>query len=104
HRFAQIFDCNKIDAACAKRARVEILLIADNHLARVALDLDHVERRACGHTESFSLSDGEVVNASVLANHLAVGGDYPPGVVVQRSATLGDIGVEKLLVVAAGNE
>ena len=75
HRFAQIFDCNKIDAACAKRARVELLLIADNHLARVALDLDHVERRACGHTESFSLSDGEVVNASVLANHLAVGGD-----------------------------
>ena len=32
HRFAQIFDCNKIDAACAKRARVKFLLIADNYL------------------------------------------------------------------------
>src|SRR5437667_11059023 len=94
HRFAQIFDCNKIDAACAKRARVKFLLIADNYLARVALDLDHIERRTGGYAESLALSNCEVVNASVFANHLADGGDYFSRSLWQSVAALCEIEVE----------
>ena len=54
--------------------------------------------------KSLALSDGEVVNAAVLADDFAVGGDQLSGGIGQRLALLGQIGVEKVLVVAAGDK
>ncbi len=90
---------------CARRVRdVEFFLVADHHLAGVSLDLDHVKRRTRGHAKALALTHGEVVDAAMLANDFAVGRDQLAGSVGQRLALLGQIGVEKLLVVAAGNE
>ncbi len=73
-------------------------------MPRVVLDLDHVERRTGGYAESLALADRKIVHAGVLANYLAVGGDHLAGNVGRRVALLTEIGFEKALVVAAGDE
>ena len=60
----------------ARRVReYRFFLIADDDLALVALDLDHVERRTGGDAQALALAYGEVVNAVVLADYFAVGSD-----------------------------
>ena len=88
----------------AQRAGIELSPASDNHLAGISLDLDHVERRARGHAQSLALAHGEVVDAAMLAHDFAVGGDQFAGSVGQGLALLRQIGVEKLLVIAAGNK
>src|SRR6185503_17751997 len=43
-RLKQLLNGNQICAARDQRLRIEILLLADNHLALVALDLEDVQR------------------------------------------------------------
>ena len=88
----------------AQRPGVEIFLLADHDLARVSLDLNHVERRTRGYAKTLALAHGEVVDAAVLADDFAIGGDQLAGGIGQGLALLRKIGVEKLLVVAAGNK
>ena len=104
HGLAQLFHRDEIDTMHPQGAGVEIFLLADHHLASVSLDLNHVERRTSGHAQSLALAHGEVVNAAVLADDFAVGGDQFARGVGQRLALLRQIGVEKLLVVAAGDK
>ena len=81
-----------------------MLIAADDDLLVGAADLDDIERRSRGHAESLALADGKVVNAGMLADHVAVCGDEVAGGVGQGSTLLGEVGVDETLVVAAGNE
>ena len=90
--------------AHAQGARVKLFLITHNHLSGISLDLDHVERRTCRYAQSLALAHGEVVDAAMLAYDFAIGGNQFAGSVGQGLALLRQVGVEKLLVVAAGNK
>src|SRR5579863_4742291 len=70
----------------------------------VALDLNDVQGRARCYAQALALADGEVVNSVVLADYFSVGGHELAGGVGQRLALLGQVGIEKLLVVAAGDK
>ena len=70
HRLRQICDRDQIHAMRAQGPGVEIFLVADDDLARVSLDLNHVKRRTRGHAEALALAHGEVVDAAMLANDL----------------------------------
>ena len=85
-------------------AGIQLFLVTYYDLARISLDLDHVERRARGHAQSLALAHGEVMNAAVLADDFAVGGNQFTRRVRQGLALLRQVCVEKLLVVPAGNE
>src|SRR5207248_3601205 len=67
-------------------------------------DLNHIQRRASSHTKALALSNGEVVNAGMLANYFAIRGYQFASGVRQSIAALGKIGIKKILVVAAGDE
>src|SRR5450755_2780801 len=81
-----------------------MLFSADDDLLVRAADLDHVERRAGGYAESLALADREIVNASVLTDDVAVGGDEVASGVRQGLALLGEVGVDEALVVATGDK
>src|ERR1700722_4839240 len=104
HGLAEIVDCDEVHAARAQSTRVEIFFSADDDLLVRAADLNHVERRTGGHAESFALADGEVVNAVVLADDFAAGGDQLAGGVGQCFALFGEKSVDEALVIAAGDE
>src|SRR5208282_381001 len=104
HGLAQLGGRNQIHSVSAESARVKLLVLADDHLPSVILDLNHIERRARGYTESLALADREVVNPGVLADHLAVGRDHLAANVGRYIALLCKIGLEKALVVTAGDE
>src|SRR5208337_1874147 len=87
-----------------KSTRVKLVVFADHHLPRVVVDLNHIERRARGHAESLALADGEIVNPGVLSDNLAVSGDHLAGNISRRASLLVEIGFQKALVVAAGDE
>src|SRR5580693_2268055 len=70
----------------------------------VALDLNDVQGRARCHAQSLALADGEVVDSVMLADYLSIGSHEFAGCVGERFAPLGQIGVEKLLVVASGDK
>src|SRR5262249_38491630 len=75
-----------------------------DYLATIALNLDHVERRSCGNSQTLALSHREIVNAGVFTNYFAVGAyEFTRGI-RQRFALLGEIGIEKGFVVSAGNK
>src|SRR5262249_27406398 len=57
-----------------------------------------------GHTESLALSDGKVMNASVLADDFAGSGDEFASRVGKRFTSLCEVSIKEALVVAAGNE
>src|SRR5579863_8465688 len=99
HRLVKIVDRDQVYAAGAQGARVEMLFPADDDLLISAADLDDVERRAGGYAESLALADGEVVNAGVLAENFAGGGDEVAGGVGQGLALLGEVSVDEALVV-----
>src|SRR5208282_3565890 len=86
------------------RARVKFVVLTDHYLPRLVVNLNYVERRTCGHTQSLALADGEVVNAGVLSDYLAVGGDHLSGNCGGLVSLLGEVGFEKTLVVATRDE
>src|ERR1700734_362686 len=104
HGFGQIVDCYQIYPPRAQGSRIQIFLIADHDLALVTLDLNHVQRRTSRDSPSLALANGEVVDAVMLADYLSVGGHEFASGIGQRLALLGQIGIEKLLVVASGDE
>ena len=104
HRLAQILDGNQIHAPGAQRARIKMLVSADDYLLIGSADLDDVERRSRRHAESLALADGEIVNAAVLADHFAARRHQFAGGVGQEPRLLGEIGVDEALVIAAGDK
>src|SRR5262252_7777672 len=81
-----------------------MLVPAHHHLPVRTTDLDHVEGRARGHAESLALANGEIVDAAVLADDCALGRNQFAGGVGEPLSLLGQISVDKALVVAPGNE
>src|SRR6185437_206145 len=69
-----------------------------------AVDVNDVERRACGHAQSLALAHGEVVDAVMPAEHAPRGGDEFAGGVRELLALLVEIGIDEALVIAAGNK
>src|ERR1700683_5043031 len=104
HWFGQTADCYQISPPRAQGSRIQIFLIADHDLALVTLDLNHVKRRTSRDSQSLALTNGEVVDAVMLGVYLPVGGHEFASGIGQRLALLGQIGIEKLLVVASGDE
>ena len=93
----------------AEGARIQLLVFAHYNLPGIILDLNDVQRRAGGYSKSLTLADGEVMNAGMLADDLAVAGDHLAGkcIAVASSGSaslLAEIGFEKTLVVATGDE
>ena len=78
--------------------------MADDDLAGVSLDLNHIKRRTRCHSKALSLAHREVVDAAMLANDRAISRDQFAGGIGQRFTLLGKISVEEFLVVATGNE
>src|SRR6185295_5729539 len=101
---AQLFHRDEIGTLHPQGARVKFFLAADYHLSSVSLDLYYVKRRTSGDAQSLTLAHGEVVDAAMLAYDFAVGSDQFAGCVRQRLALLRQIGIEKLLVITAGDE
>src|SRR6266536_1744309 len=81
HGRVEIVHRDQIHAAGPQRARIEMLFPADHDLLVRAADLDNVERRACGHAQSLTLTHGEIVNASMFADHFTTGSDKIAGCV-----------------------
>src|SRR6266496_2842096 len=81
-----------------------MLFPAHDYLPARAADLDHVEWRSGGYAESLALSDGEIVNAAVRSDRLTVRSHEFARSIWQRLTLLGKVGIDKALVVAAGDE
>src|SRR5262252_4264218 len=81
-----------------------MLVPAHHHLPVRTTDLDHVEGRARGHAESLALANGEIVDAAVLADDCAIGCNQFASGVGKSLSLLGEISVDKALVVAPGHE
>src|SRR5579864_1941322 len=104
HRLDDVLHGNQVDTARKESAGVEFLIAADNHLPGVSLDLDHVERRSGRYAQALALTHGKVVNAAVLADHLATRGHQFSGGVVKRFSLLRELGIQEALVISAGNK
>src|SRR5271156_2076218 len=81
-----------------------MFIAADHDLLIGSVNLDHVERRSRGHAQALALSHSEVVDSAVLTDHFPARGHKFASSVRQSLATLGEISVDKALVVAAGDE
>src|SRR6266478_6423594 len=109
HGLAKLSRRNQVYPASAERARIKLLVLANHDLPRVILDLNHVERRAGRHTETLALADREVVNSGVLPDHFAVcryhfAANHFAGNLGWSIPLLAEVGFEKALVVAPGDE
>src|SRR6202012_6106827 len=104
HRSVERRDRNPIQVAGAERLDGRLRLTAYLHLLGRVVYLYDVERRGRGEPQSLALSDGEVVDALMVADHLARCRHQLAGGIGQRLALLVEVGVDELLVVAAGDE
>ena len=100
----QIIKRDPVQIARDEPAGKQLIIAADGHLSAGAVDVDDVERRACGHAQSLALAHGEVVDAFMPAEHAPIGGDELAGGVRELLALLVEIGVNKALVIAAGDK
>src|SRR5579863_4542446 len=85
----------------AQSIGIKVLSASDHDFPGVALDLQHVEWGTRGQAQALALTHGEVVDAAVLANRATVSRDQFSGSVGKRLALLSQVGVDKILVVAA---
>src|ERR1700692_509613 len=76
-----------------KGAGVEIFVLADYDLPSVVPYLDHVQRRARREAKSLALSDCEIVDSGMFADHFSVGGHHLAADRYWRVALLGAGGV-----------
>src|ERR1022692_411041 len=81
-----------------------MLIAADHHLLIRPVNLNHIERRSRRHAQALTLSDGEVVDAAVFADHFPARSYQLTRSVRQSLATLGEVRINKALIVAARDE
>ena len=82
----------------------QIVVAADDDALRGGLGGDDIKRLAGGDAQSAALADGEVMDAGMLADNLAIGGDQLAGEIPARDALLVEIGVDEGGVIAIGDE
>ena len=68
-------DGNPIQLAGDKSAAQQVLVAADHHALRLRIGGNHVERLFGRDSQALPLADGEMMNALMLAEGAAVGGD-----------------------------
>src|ERR1700756_2412196 len=98
------FNGDPIHITGDERTRKQIIVSANSDLALRAIDVDDIERRTSGYAESLALADGEIVDAFMMPQHLAIGGDKFAGSIRQALTLFSEIGVNEPLVIAAGNK
>ena len=80
-RLGKRLDGDPVQVAGAEGPRVEQIIGAEDNLIRGGLDLNDIERRACGYSQALALAYGEVVNAGVFANGFArCGNEFAGGI------------------------
>src|SRR2546429_4972729 len=65
-------DRNPIQAFDFEAPPAKGFVLADNDAIRLRINRENIERLAGGESEALALADGEIVNAVVAANHLAI--------------------------------
>ena len=97
-------DGDPVEAMDEEGRSVEFRLGADGDAAGVGVDLEDVEGIGSEDAEALALADGEVVDALVMAEGCAGGGDQLAGGVWDGLALLLEVVGDELLVVSAGDE
>src|SRR5712692_1295379 len=75
HRLARIVQSDPVDAGRREFVAQQIFLMSGDNLILQRIDSDDVQWLRFGDAEAAALSDGVVMNTSVLANHRPVGAD-----------------------------
>src|SRR4029077_9390058 len=104
HRLTESINRDQIYTARPQSARIQIVRTTDHDLLVRAADLDHIKRRSRGQSESLALTNGEIVNARMLADHFTAGGHQFARGVGECATLLRQVGIEDELVIAAGDE
>ena len=102
--FGEAGDGDPVEAVGAEVAGAECFVGAYGDLVAVGVDGEDVERVGAGEAEALALADGEALDAFVVADDLAGGGDEFACGVGERFALLVEVGLEEGVVVAAGDE
>jgi hypothetical protein len=102
--FGELGDGYPVEAVGEEVARHEIGVGANGDLVGVGVDVEDVEGLGAGEAEALALTDGEGVDAGVVADDFAGGGDEFAGGVGEGFALLVEVGLEEGVVVAAGDE
>src|ERR1700734_1094291 len=100
----KIIEGNPIQPPRTQRLREQVLSRSDDHLSLLAPNLEDIQGRPGSNSEPLALSDGEVMNAAVAADHLSCGRNQFPSCIRQRLSLLLEIGIEELLVISARNK
>src|ERR1700677_3837343 len=77
--FGQLGDGDPVEAVGEEVAGEEVFVGADGDLVGVGVDGEDVERVGAGEAEALALADGEALDAFVMADDLAGGGDELAG-------------------------
>ena len=102
--FGELGDGDPVEAVGEEVAGEEIFVGAYGDLVGVGVDVEDVERVGAGEAEALALADGEALDAFVVADDFAGGGDEFAGGVGEVFALLVEVGLEEGVVVAAGDE
>ena len=102
--FGELGDGDPVEAVGEEVAGLELFVGADCDLVGVGVDVEDVERVGAGDAEALALAYGEAVDARVMADDFAGGGDELAGGVGEVFALLVEVGLEEGVVVAAGDE
>src|ERR1700731_4094049 len=81
-----------------------MFVTSNNHLLVGSINLDHVKRRTGCYAQALALTNGEVMNAAVLADYFPAGGHQFACSIGQGFATLGKVGIDETLIVTAWDE
>jgi hypothetical protein len=73
--FGEAWDGDPVEAVGEEVAGEEIFVGSYSDLVRVGVNGEDVERVSAGEAEALALADGEALNAFVVADDLACGGD-----------------------------
>src|SRR2546428_11507266 len=93
-----------VDVADQAAAPEEFLVRTYHHAIALAVQLDDIERRSDGHSESLPLADRIVVETVVLAKNTAIRGHDVAWPALELHALLGEIGLNEVSIAAARNK
>ncbi len=100
----EVGDGDPVEAVGVEVAGEEVGVGADGDLMGVRVDVEDVEGLGAGEAEAFALADGEGLDALVVADDFAGGGDEFSGGVGEGLVLLVEVGLEEGVVVSAGDE
>src|SRR5438874_372844 len=100
----QIVDGDPVELLDSHSVRRKLVVCADYDLVLVAPQLDDIKRCAGSNAQALALSNREIVNAGVLADHFAGCGDQLARGIGQSLALFIEICINKALVIPTRNK